>query len=334
MSRPSLTAVPAARSSLPILKIRRRLFLGLLIGAASIGLFAGLAWLLAPSELTVDERPRDEEAIALATSVAMDFVSGKNTTVPVAEDVDGRFAKHGAAVAKAKVRFAGSRQMRLGDTTPLTVEQVTFFVTGPEPEDEEKSVPTYDVTVTMGLAPDGWVLAAAPTIEPATLSGGVEVPDYKGLFTNGGDSSSLNDLEHATAIKSQVEKWAQVYTSEGRDSEGLFAITGTNNSSHSYDGLGGWDVENVQITSWLTGENSSENAEEFGQSWVVVRVSLVLNPPASKGATVSAEYDLLLQPEKNPAAPPVTAWGPAGTGPTVLLTNYVNNTAVAPPEQE
>lgn len=335
MARPKLTAVPAARSSLPILKIRRRVFLTLLIIAATLGLFSGLAWLLSPSEVTVPERPRDESAIALAATVANDFVKGLDTAVPTSSDVSGQFSKQGPAVPGGRVEYAGALQYRIGDVQALTIEQVTFLVTGKTPEDPEVPADVYELSVAMGLGADGWVLTAAPTIIPAKLAPPMEVPGYKDLFQSGGDGSTLSELPNAEAIRTQVEKWAQVFAAEGRSSDGLFAITGTNNSEHSFDGLGGWSVEAMSIKSWLSGENSAETAAEFGDTWVVIRVALVLNPPATKGASVSAEYDLLLQPGKNPAAPPVTAWGPAGTGPTLLLTNYVNNTTSAPvPEQE
>lgn len=323
MSRPALSAVPASRSSLPILKIRRRVVLGLLIFTSCVGLFAGLAWLLAPSQVISAEAPRSEPAIALATTVAHDYLAGRDTIVPAGTGVDVKFADNGPVIPKARITFAGSSQYRLGDAQSLGVEKVTFDVIDPSPEEAPRA---YKLTVLMAHAPTGWVLSASPSIEPAQLAKEQDIPGYKELFTTGGEPSQLGKLPQAEGIRSQVEKWAELYAAEGANSDALFSLTGDTDSSRTYDGLGGWKTLDVSIRSYLTGENGPETAADFGSTWVVVRLALVLEPPAATGSTVTAEYDVLLQPEKNPAAPPVTAWGPAGVGPTSDLTNFVNST--------
>lgn len=318
MARPPLTAVPAQRSSTPALAVRRRIVIGLLCGAAGIGVLSGLAWLTDTDPPPVQVAARDEAAVALAEVVVADLVAGRNTAVPAAEGVSTEFSKQGEGVfAGAQVAFAGSVQERHGDAVSMTTERVQFYVSVPGQD-------MYLVSVPMALTASGWVLGAAPSVEPAGLSEPAKVPDYSALYTEAGTAADLARLPFGDAVVEQVNRWAHAYASGGKASPELFAITGDDDSSRTYDGLGGWSVESARITSYMQGPNSASSAAEFGDTWLVVRVALVLAPPAANGPTLSAEYDLLLQPLKNQAQPPVTAWGPAGSGP-YRLKNYLNS---------
>lgn len=323
MARPSLTAVPAQRSSLPVLKIRRRVILGLCAGSAAVGLFSGIAWLTAPEYQPAMVAARDEAAVSLATIVANDYVLGKDTSVPVADGIDPLFSRATAgAFTDPEVTFAGSSQVRLGDTAAMTLERSEFHVTVRQGETSK----VYELSIAMAQTSRGWILASSPSIAPATLAPAVKLPQYGELFAGGGDSSDLNALPSGAKVTEQVNRWAQAYAAGGVGDPNLFALTQDNDASHSYDGLGGWTVQNVTVLSFTQGSNSAESAKRFGDRWLTVRVALVLAPPAANGPTLKTEYDLLLQPEMNPANPPVTAWGPAGVGPTSALVNYANNT--------
>lgn len=323
MARPSLTAVPAQRSSRPLLKIRRRWVLGALAGTSLIGVLSGVAWLTTPTQEPYLVAARDEAAVALATIVANDYVSGRDTTVPAAGGVDPLFSRTTAgAFADPRVTFSGSTQVRLGDQQAMTMERSTFSVSVTEGETSR----LYELSVPMALTSAGWVLGASPALSPVPLATPVDLPDYSDLFAGGGTQSDLSTLPYGVAVGEQVTRWATAFASGGVGSPDLFALTQDNDSSHSYDGLGGWSVQNTEIKSYTTGPNGPATAERFGATWLTVRVGLVLVPPGANGPTLSAEYDLLLQPELNPANPPVTAWGPAGVGPTSQLVNYANNT--------
>lgn len=323
MARPSLTAVPAQRSSLPVLKIRRRVVMGLCVGASAIGLFSGIAWLSAPDVEPVRVAARDDAAVALATTVAQDYVLGTDTLVPVANGISATFSQtNPGALPGADVTFAGTTQVRLGDQQALTVQRSTFHVSVSGVEESH----LYELTVSMAMTSRGWILAAAPSLAPLPLAESVVVPGYDELFVAGGTQAELSGLAFGPKVIEQVNRWAQIYAAGGVASPELFALTQDNDSAHAYDGLGGWTVQNVEIKSFIQGPNGGASAERFGSTWVTVRVALVLAPPAANGPTLRAEYDLLLQPEMNPATPPVTAWGPAGVGPTSELVNFVNNT--------
>lgn len=326
MARPSLTAVPAQRSSLLQLQVRRRLVIVLLLVAAGAGLLSAFAW-LTHSEATFPGIPaRDEVAVSLATVVVHDLVAGRDSGVPAAEGVATTFSAAGQdTFAGAEVTFAGTTQVRIGDPTKATmvVQRSTFHVTVPGAEN-----PTvYAVSVPMVQSPRGWVLASAPSISPVQLATPVKVPDYAALYPVAGTGASeLTSLPYGAAAISQIQKWAQVFASEGKASQGLFAITGARDSTFKFDGLGGWGVERVDVKSFLLSPNPEADVDQFGQQRLVVRVALVLTPGGANGPTLNAEYDVLLQPGANPGQPPVTAWGPAAAGPTFALENYQNNT--------
>lgn len=322
MARPSLTAVPAQRSSLPVLQVRRRLVLGLLAGTSAIGLFSGVAWALAPEPAPVVESARDEAAVSLATIVANDFVNGRDSAVPAAAGVDPLFSRtNQGAFPDARVTFAGSTQTRYGDVQAVTTERSEFHVA----VTREGVTELFELSVPMVLSSGGWVLGAAPSLSPVSAASAVDIPDYSKLFEAGGTQSDLSSLPYGAAVTEQVNRWAAAFASGGPKSPELFALTQDNDASHSYDGLGGWSAEQVVVKSFATGPNDPESAARFGSTWLTVRVALVLVPPSANGPTLSTEYDLLLQPEMNTATPPVTAWGPAGVGPTSELVNYVNS---------
>lgn len=323
MARPALTAVPAQRSSLPVLKARRRLVLGALVGAAACGVLSAAAWIFSPDPPAAVVEARDEEAIALATLAAQDYLAGRDSVVPAADGVTTAFSRGGGAVVpEAELVFSGSTQYRMGDKpgAVTTVERVTFQVRG--------ATQLLELSIPMVLRSSGWVLGAAPSLLPAEVAvTDQEVGlDYAEIYTTSGDANDLAGLAWGQGITAQVQRWAQAYASSGADSAELFALTGDDDPTHAYAGLGGWSVESATVLSFAAGANTGDRAGEFGSTWVAVRVALVLSAPGANGPTLTADYDLLFEPELNPAAPPVTAWGPAGVGPTSAIADYGNAT--------
>lgn len=323
MSR-QITAVPAQRSSLPLLQIRRRLIIGALCATSAIGIASGIAWAL-PDPAPASIPARSEAAISLAQILVTDFVEGRDTTVPAAEGVRTDFSRsNGGALPDARITFAGSRQTYVGDTaTPAIVERVAFHVAYTSGE----STQVLEISVPMRQHGEGWIASAAPSVSPVHLAAPGPALDYSELYVGGGDANELATLPYGPAVKEQVNRWAKAFAEGGVASPELFNVTQDKNAEARYDGLGGWTATDVQIRSFTAGANSSqERIAQFGGTWLTVRVALVLVPPGANGPSLSTEYDLLLEPEMNPAQPPVTAWGPAGVGPTSALTDYVNNT--------
>jgi hypothetical protein len=318
MSRSPLTAVPAQRSSLPLLRIRRRIVLVLLILAALAGVGALVAWAIAPTPEILIPVTTDLTAESLARVATLDYLAARDSAVPAASDVD---TQYGAATANGgnpqpmtvlDLSFVKSSTYTLGDTVGAmeTIQQETFSA------DLAKGL--YTVNVAMLKTSGGWVLAAQPSLSPAQLSGPVDSAgiDYSSLYTKE-QSGKVADLPDSDAVTRQIDTWATAYAQDGGNSVGLYTVTGDQNPNHHYTGLNGWSVDTPTIDDFVAAPNAGG-----GQS-LIVRVSLVLHPGGANGPTLNADYDVLVElASPSQGNPPVTAWGPAGSYHT--LTDYQN----------
>jgi hypothetical protein len=303
MARAHLTAVPATRSSLPVLTIRRRVLLGLIIAAIASG-FAGLAAVVASN----DEPPPQvvlptQESVALAQTVVEDYFALRASAVPAVEGVSSDFS--GADLpgsgdrAPAKVdslAYAGSAPYTLGDGQRdlQDIEQHQFNV--------KIGQALYTVTVVMAKQADSWYLAAAPSIEPArTGPEGATALDYKRLYGQAGGP----ELLPTEGYLNQIQAWAETFASEGTASPKLLALTG-DEGNRTYSGLGGWSVVQEPVIQQVVPVSTPHPG-------FIVRISLVLAPPAPNGPTLSTDYDLYLRSDRSEQQPPVVAWGPAGS---------------------
>lgn len=306
MARNPLTAVPATRSSLPLLKIRRRLVVGVLGVAVLSGFASTGAWLLTdttpPAAVVLPSAP----AVALAETVARDFLAGRKSAVPAVHDVTSDFTPLATGPDAPKpmtvqaLTFSGSQPWKLGDgsSAALVTEQETFtaLVDGQ----------LYDITVPMVQSGKSWYLGAAPSIAPAatgTDQSGESI-DYSKLYPSlgGGTSDLPND-----GYRTQIAKWAGIYAKAGKADGDLLAITDdVSPENHTYSGLGGWSV---------VGEPTIGSVVKVSTPYpgFIVRVGLVLRSPAANGPTLSTDYDLYLRSDRNPTQPPVVAWGAAGS---------------------
>lgn len=322
--RSPLTAVPALRSSLPLLRVRRRAVLIALIAAAGLGVVSAVVTMTRPAGGVTQVIASDSQAAALARIAALDYLAARDTSVGAAAGVDTRFSTRNVPLAIADLAYSSSSRHQMGDLVQAQFEEVKFRVALAGTDSAAGGL--LDLTVPMLKTSAGWVLAALPSIAPAQAASTTQAVEYSDLFQEGGTAGDLGqEPTWGAAAVSQVERWAQAYASEGANSKALFDLTGDRDSTHSYAGLGGWTASKVTVTSYTKGPNNDERSSTFGSMWVAVRVHLVLTSSAANGPTLSADYDLLLEPGMNPASPPVTAWGPAGVGPASLI-DYSNAT--------
>lgn len=337
MARPRLTAVPATRSSLPLLTIRRRLVLGTFGLCAATGLFSGVAWMTAEPPPAPVAAQSDQGAAALARTVVEDYLAARASSVPAAKDVDLDFSKDalptsdslpsptpspgssgaedGAAPAAWSVQslsYAGSSSFELGDGTgqvrSTVQERFTLAASGA----------LYEVTVPLvttgapecakadsaGQRPQScWVVAATPSLTAATAAGSGDRSgiDYEELFDGGGKDSVLP----TPAYREQIVKWASVFAAAGKADRDLLGLTG-DDQNHTYSGLGGWKVVQEPVV-------RSAVPVSTPHPGFIVRVGLVLAPPASNGPTLRTDYDLYIRSDKSQTVPPVVAWGAAGS---------------------
>ncbi|MEO3826347.1 hypothetical protein [Actinomadura sp. B10D3] len=147
-------------------------------------------------------------------------------------------------------------------------------------------------------------LAAAPAF--GTWKNGDRGANGRGDYSN----YSTLATEVSDAAKNQILLWAKAYATG--DAVGLLAITGDQNSGHSYVGLSGFTLpdspEAVQILSAIRAANDQ----------LIVRVRVRLARAATGGNdaagqfTTFADFDLLVG-GRTGAQPPILAWGPAGS---------------------
>jgi hypothetical protein len=284
------TQIPAARSSAPVLKIRVYAVLGALVVAALCGVFATVAWLANNPDIP-DPVPQPQ-ALAEAAVAADAFLTGQATTLAVAEGVDRRFGSGDTAVALPGATRAHWASFTVGEVAGRTYEVHRFVVAGSPPR---------QLWVTVELTTSGPILAASPAVGPLPVApDGRPALDWRELPT---ETRVTDDLRRVAG------EWAAAYAADDRDR--LRSLTG-DLEARTYAGLGGFTVESATVVSTV----------ELGDSgdWVArVRVVLVGAPPGEglEGFRGVVEFDLRVA---DPATgnPKVVAWGPAGSGPTLV----------------
>lgn len=279
MARHRWTAVPATRSSAPVLKIRLWLVLGSLIVSSVFGLFGGIAWVANKPEPPAP-LPPEAAATGVATAVATDFLNGRPTTVAVAEGINPELGGGGSGLP-------GAVSVAWTDFDLYVQEGRTFevhhFIVG--------GTPPRSLAVTVELTGAGPVLAAAPALGPLAISA---QPPRRFDWADSEARMNVSD-----DVKRRVTAWAEAYASDDR--QALRDLTG-DAERRVYAGLGGLSAEEVDVLGAVPVSGSGD---------IVVRVSVLLTGEA--GFKAEAEYDLRVA-DQGSADPKVTAWGPAASG--------------------
>lgn len=307
-------AVPAARSSSASLKIRRRVVLGLLVFAIVVSLLALLA--SRGSGESGGASSGDLIAtpvVAFAEEAARDYLDAKTTDVPVATGVDPTFGygREAEPFQWSGLNLAGIGSRSYGDSG-RPVSLVTFYVQIKQPEivDEETvfNPKLYTLTIPMVSSAGTYPrLAATPSLLPTDFNDGSsdEVPGLDvSQYALAADGASEE-------VKKVIRDWAFAFAEGGYKDEVLKRITGDQRPEATYTGLGGWDLERLEILGVLP-------APDEGVGYVA-RVRLAIAPPAATGPSTETEYEVwVAQEEAGQANPPVIAWGTAGTAETLL----------------
>lgn len=309
MSQHQRAAVPATRSSAAVLKTRRRIVLVVLFCVLLSGVLASFLALSAKREVANFEVPREPNAaIAVGEQAVRDFLGSRTSSVPAADgvNVDWSVSPDGAtqsAFPVSSLAYAGRVSYVVGDRNPTVVNLLRYRVAIQQTQTSSQS---YYVDVPITDTPSGPVLADQPALLPVPPvgEGDAAAIDYTDLYSRGEGSVPAEVL-------AAVENWAELYPREGNNSEALRNLTGDQDGSHSYSGLGGWSSGgDPQVISALpVGQTEDATTPE---GWIV-QVRLVLVPPANNGPTLRTAYDLYVATDGSLASPPVIAWGPAGS---------------------
>lgn len=330
MSEHPKVAVPAARSRLSSLKVRRRLVFGLLIGAAAAGLISAMAWLTYSPPATEQAADSATPAVALATQVAREYLAGVPTTVSYATGVDPTFGftagetkpfpvAGGPNVASVTATDMAGRDVTLVRYYVALDQQTPVKDTATGATTTEKKRFYYQLTVPMIVPTIGTpVLAATPTLQPFV---GTPPKQLDGMDPNAlPEAKRGNDLP--SNVVKQVNAWANTFAAAGVDSEQLQLLTKDDNPEHKYSGLGEWTVAGTPEVVGALPAPVSENPDDPNPGGWIVRTRLVLTPPAGNGPSVQSEYDVWVAGNGDDAQPPVIAWAPAGS--YDLMQPYMN----------
>lgn len=319
-------AVPATRSSATVLKARRRIVVVLLVAAVLSGFVSTFVVLTQdppppPATVAVDSR-----LAAVAEQAGRDFLAGRNSTVPAAKGVN--------------TDFSGQPSPTPTEDNPLTKDQVDAILNGVSGinvgafalqgetthrlgDADEQLIHLIRFRVTLNAAPFiltvpvlddptyGTTLAGTPALL-ATSSGrrdDVDPADYTNY--------SAAETSVSPQVEASIEKWVAAYSTAGRASDALRTVTGDQDPSRTYSGLG--RVTPATLVSIVSAVPYSSTGGPAGQL-VQIQVALPFN--AATGFALNATYDLYVVTEGDPAQPPVVAWGPAGSEES--LTPYMN----------
>lgn len=300
-------AIPAARSSMPVLKVKLWLVLGTLFFSAAMGIISiviVLAGTSAPAPVTTGPSTANQ---AFAETVAYDFLAGRSTQVAVATGVDRNFGRGTDVITAQAVESVIPVSVDYQTVNGLPVELYRFaaVLTGGR---------TLQVTVPVQPTTIGPVLLAAPAVfAPQSYAADdvVDAFDYTQLLAANSGSPSPN----TTAV---VDQWAQAYAA-GDSATLQRDVVGDPDPNGVYVGVGGLTASEVKVISWFP-------RDETGQ-YVSLRVSVLLSSTGAEKWTVRSEFDLLVK-DPTSATPKVQAWGPVGSGPT--LTAFQNNRNPSP----
>lgn len=305
MTKHPWTAVPATRSSAPVLKIKLYALAGAigLMCALSLISFLGFIGSRGAGVATATDDAVLSDERAFAEQVARDMLSGRPTTLAVAAGVDSSFgfSNSDAGVAPAAIGF---RDLVWSGTRSNVVNERAYRI-------HSFSVRTGDQTLVLDVttmrSSEGFpVLVAQPSLAPAV------VPKVIPPLLDFAEDANVIDST-PTLVRDVVALWAAAYAT---NNAGELHRLANDPNANGYVGLGGFGV---------VGEPSYGVAvQAVNAPTMNVRVRVVFRSTGANQYQVSNDFDLLIG-DWETALPKVVAWGPPGSA--IALTPYSNNTS-------
>ena len=289
---PRLTAVPAARSRMPLLQIRVAVILGSLVAAALLGLVSTVAW-IANKPQPADLGPVTTYGRGLAEVAANSWLDGTPLAVATLNNVT---LKTGSALVHGPIAWDGFSRSSLPAPSGLVYERHRFVTTIAGLDDKGKQTwrPVM-LTVTVAFPTSSSpVLASLPSLESVTTAGSGKVFDY----------TDLSDKQLPSGASAQLQSWVQYWVTDNRAQ--LKQLTGDGQPGAVYVGLGGFANGELSVVSSLPA-----GATQYGQdTWLVrARVRLI----GANEYSQEMEMDLTVI-DASSGLPRVIGWGPAGVG--------------------
>ena len=318
MPRAPWSAVPAARSTAPVLKIRLALVLGSLLLAASMGVFATFAWMSAPKNQATASAPVPLAA-AFSQAAANDYLRGQSSSLPaISIDKSGTTVTHSSAaspsywptaplfptytLANSPDAFATYANVPCpyfatnGATCTLEVHK--YLVDTPSG--------LYALYVSVDIThPTNPVLAAAPSLLPLRFD---HTHSQFSFLT--GTSTPVGALRGAgtnSYVNTAISNWAKAFVvADPAALNDLVHSQGQNNAQPNPLSLRGFNYAGG-------GPVGAFLSSALPNNTIVVQVSLLVSPTSAKGVVVRSDYDLVVSDDSGTSAY-VSNWGPAGSG--------------------
>lgn len=274
----------------------------------------GLAGLASAAGKTKQPAPGTPTYLGYAQLVAQNYVSGHPLGLPVASGLTtalGRSTQEAATSQQSQ--STGTSTQPSTTVAPLNVAYLSF-VSGNDRaasggtietdtfviEQEDGSLSQL-VVVLSGQGSKVPTLGAAPTLLPessASAGGAVQ--------TGVSAASSQNSVP--TKVVSQVNAWATAFTTSNHD---LYIVTG-DTANRSYNGITGYKLVGNPLIVSSTPYDPAKPATS-----IELTVQLTLQSTSNPAVVTTSTYDLLAD-NLNDALPSIAAWGPPGSGSSLV----------------
>ena len=278
---------------------------------------AGLAGLSAAAKKQKAPASATPVYLGYAQMVAQNYVSGSSLGLPVSGNLTtslGRLTQ--SAAASSSGTSSGSTSQPSSTVVPLNISYLAFAygsdvqkgTTTVETDtfllDEEGGTIEQLVVVLSGEGSKVPTLGAAPTLLPGN-------PSTAGGAVMTGDSTSSTQSPPPQSVQTQVDAWAQAFTNPSNSFSDLYTITG-DTQNRSYRGLTGYKlIGNPLIIS------STPYNQQKPPTSLQLTVEMKLQSTTNAAIVTTSSYDVLVD-NLSDARPNVSAWGPPGSGPTLV----------------
>ncbi len=292
------TAVP--RATVPAKRAQRRA--RFLLGCVAVGPVLGLIALAVaaggrtgPAGSTGGGHDR-----AFAELAAQDYLAARPTVLPYAQGLEPTLGREGpdassdtgasGTAAPIVVRSLAWRSADEGRVGSRLYEVDTFVVATP--------AALWHLSVEVIDSASGPVIGADPSLTPDPTA-----PADTAAAITYGPLGASNQSELGQGATRQVRAWAEAYA-DG-DGATLYRLTG-DTASDTYPSLQGWVFDRVSV-----------DASAVKAGAALAQVHLAMHEVNDPSAAITCAYDLLLG-HLGQSLPFVQAWGPAGSGPTLV----------------
>ena len=302
----SFTAVPRATVSPRRAQRRARFLLGGVAAGPVLGLIAlAVAAGGRPGPAVTTDVGHDR---AFAELAAQDYLAARPTALPYAQGLDRTLGRDGTATSTSATAAPSGAETTTGMAAPIPVQSLAW-----RSADEGRvgstiyEIDTFVVATPAALwhlsveiidSTSGPVIGADPSLTPdPTAPAGTAAAITYGPLGGSGPS----DL--GPGASRQVQAWAQAYA-DG-DGATLYRLTGDTRSD-TYPSLQGWVFDRVTV-----------GASAVKAGVALAQVQVVMHEVNDPSQSITSAYDLLLG-HLGQSLPFVQAWGPAGSGPTLV----------------